>query len=259
MQSHLSEDFRDIFYCPSKEDQTTIIPDHYDFRIAHKECAGEVMNQGYCSSGYAIVAASVLSDRLCLVNRKRVSISPQFVISCDNITNENCTRGFVHQAWNYYKDKNVLVDDCLPYTASKSLKCNPKCSKVVDNSDKFAAVCGLNNAQSIKREILENGPVAAMIQAYDDFLTYKSGVYDSSYYTYVYAGSHTVKVIGWGEENNVKYWIVENSWGTDWGENGYARLLLDDEDDIGISRIILAPVVQGEKGDKNKEAESENA
>jgi len=259
MQSYLSEDFHNIYYCPSKEDQTTIIPDHYNFRTTRRECTGEVMSQGYCSSAYAIVAASVLSDRLCLVNHKRVALSPQYIISCDNMTNENCTRGYIQQAWKHYQDNKFLVENCLPYTFGKSLECNPKCSKVVDNSNKFMGVCGLNDVQSIKREILQNGPVAAMITVYDDFLTYKSGIYDQSHHTYSYAGSHTIKVIGWGEENNVKYWIIENSWGSDWGEDGYARLLLEGGDDIGISRMIIAPVIQGEKEDRSKEPGPENS
>lgn len=37
-------------------------------------------------------------------------------------------------------------------------------------------------------------------------------------------GGHAVKIIGWGEENNVPYWLVANSWNSDWGENGYFRI-----------------------------------
>lgn len=259
MQSYLSEDFQDIYFCPSREDRTTIIPDQYNFRTEHKECAGEVINQGYCSSAYAITASSVLSDRICLVTGKRVAVSPQYVIACENATNENCTKGYVHQAITFYGDSRILAEECMPYTFGESVDCNPKCQKVVGSGNRITGVCGLNTMESIKREILLNGPVSASIVVYDDFLTYKSGIYDPDYRTYVYAGSHTVKVIGWGEENNIKYWIIENSWGSDWGENGYAKILIDGENDLGISRIILAPSISGEKGDKNKDAEPETS
>lgn len=257
MQSYLSEDFQDIFFCPSREDRTTIIPDQYDFRTEHNICAGEPIKQGYCSSGYAITASSAISDRICLMTGKKGTVSPQYVIACENVTNENCTRGFVHQSFTFYEESKILAEECLPYTFGESIECNPKCQKLVGNNNRITGVCGLNSIESIKREILLNGPVAAAIQVHDDFLTYKSGIYYPDYSIYTYAGSQTVKVIGWGEENNIKYWIIENSWGTDWGENGSAKILIDDDSDLGISKIVLAPVISGEKGDKKKDTEPE--
>lgn len=212
------------------------------------------MNQGYCSSGYAIAAASILSDRLCMASKKRVAISPQYIIGCDNVTNENCTKGYLHQSFKYYQDTKLLTEECMPYTLGKSLECNLKCQKSVEGGDKFTGICGLDGQEMIKREIVKNGPVGAAVQIHDDFLTYKSGIYDPDHYVYTYAGSHIVKIIGWGEENNIKYWIIENSWGEDWGEDGYARILMDS--DLGISRLVLSPVISS-KEDKGQDVEPE--
>lgn len=105
----------------------------------------------------------------------------------------------------------------------------------------------------MKLEIITRGPVAAVFEVYEDFAYYKGGVYivrflffqsDSRYFSNIkvewllflkkenlsrlhfqytagrMTGSHAVKNIGWGEEGDLPYWLVANSWNTEWGENG---------------------------------------
>lgn len=65
---------------------------------------------------------------------------------------------------------------------------------------------------------------------FTDFLTYKEGVYHKMDDSFKFNGQHIVKIIGWekqGEGND--YWIIENFWGPDWGENGYAKILSSDK------------------------------
>jgi len=73
---------------------------------------------------------------------------------------------------------------------------------------------------------LKNGPVVGVMPVYRDFLVYKSGVYEVLEGTSKFQGGHAVKIIGWGFDKDLKadYWIVENSWGTDWGINGYGHV-----------------------------------
>jgi len=71
------------------------------------------------------------------------------------------------------------------------------------------------NEENVRLEIFTNGPVVAGYTVYQDFYSYKGGVYH--HVTGAYAGGHAVKIIGWGTENGVPYWLVANSWGPDWG------------------------------------------
>ena len=73
------------------------------------------------------------------------------------------------------------------------------------------------------QEIIENGPVSAIFNVYEDFSDYNSGIYQHVYGRL--KGSHAVKIIGWGEENGVKFWTIANSWNPRWGESGFFRML----------------------------------
>lgn len=71
-------------------------------------------------------------------------------------------------------------------------------------------------------EIFLNGPIEVGFTVYSDFMSYREGIYEPISNENV--GGHAVKVIGWGEEKGVKYWIAANSWGSRWGDDGYFKI-----------------------------------
>lgn len=75
----------------------------------------------------------------------------------------------------------------------------------------------------IKQDIWTYGTVTADFTVYEDFLTYKSGVY--SHKTGSSLGGHAIKVIGWGSEGGEDYWLCVNSWNDTWGDNGTFKIL----------------------------------
>ena len=249
-QSYLSDDFKELYFCPSKEDKTAIVPEAYNFREIHKECAAPVMYQGACSSAYALTLASMVSDRLCLSTGKRNPISPQHVISCDVDINEGCKKGYVQRAYDFHSRNGFYNETCMPYALGAFVNCSQKCNTTMEEGRRASKICGIDLQEQIKREIVLNGPVVAALEVHSDFLTYKSGIYSADFAKYVYAGGHVVKVIGWGEELGRKYWIIENTWGEDWGEKGTGRIEIQGKDDLHISQIALAVVVEGKKEEK---------
>jgi len=65
---------------------------------------------------------------------------------------------------------------------------------------------------------------------FTDFLTYSEGVYHRTEDAFKFNGQHVVKIVGWDKQNDGHdFWIVENSWGSDWGEKGYVRVLASDK------------------------------
>lgn len=80
----------------------------------------------------------------------------------------------------------------------------------------------LTNPQAIKEELYKNGPVNTGFVVYEDFMTYKSGVY--KHQSGGMLGGHAVKIIGWGKDDQGEHWIVQNSWTANWGVDGFFKI-----------------------------------
>lgn len=126
-----------------------------------------------------------------------------------------------------------------PYPAEGADGCpsesSPNCPSKCDDSaagdhtdfasDKYSfsgKILSASGEKKIQHMIMTGGPVETAFTVYSDFETYVSGIYH--HVTGGQAGGHAVKMVGWGEENGVKYWKIANSWNPYWGEKGYFRI-----------------------------------
>lgn len=111
-------------------------------------------------------------------------------------------------------------------------------SRLMTRIDALMEANNLNYTAMLKLELLINGPLVACFTIYDEFLHYKSGIYQfrTSALTNELYG-HCVKLVGWGEENNTPYWIYLNSWGRDWGENGFFRVEMSSVPEEAVAGI----------------------
>ncbi|KAG1662095.1 Cathepsin B [Nymphon striatum] len=141
---------------------------------------------------------------------------------------------------------------CRPYTIpddSGPEKKTPKCVKHCEagynktyNTDKHYGKTSYSlrpSVAQIQKEIMTNGPVVADFDVYADFPNYKSGVYIRHSDDQV--GGHSVKIIGWGVERKVPYWLVANSWNTDWGLKGFFKIRRG-TDECGIEDNMVAGI-----------------
>ena len=119
--------------------------------------------------------------------------------------------------------------------------CNTTCvsnTSIDYSSDKRKATDAYyltTQTDEIKYDIKEFGTVTAAFTVYEDFLTYKSGVY--SHQTGASLGGHAIKVIGWGTENGEDYWLCVNSWSDTWGDQGLFKIK---QGDCGINDQMTA-------------------
>lgn len=207
------------------------LPESFDSRTEWPFCPFNILDQGKCGSCWAFGCAEALSDRYCIATNGSFheDLSPQHLVSCDWEGNFGCNGGIPRLAWDFLEFSGLPTLSCLPYTSGKageSGKCTKKCA---DGSPypksykvKLLSVKAYKSEKEIQAAIREQGPVETGFQVYEDFMTYKSGVYH--HVAGKLLGGHAVKIIGWGVEGTEKYWIVANSWGTGWGERGFFRI-----------------------------------
>jgi len=226
------------------------IPATFDASQQWPGCVHPVRDQAQCGSCWAFGATESLSDRFCIASKSAVNVilSPEYLVACDT-TDFGCNGGYLDNAWAWLKSHGCPTETCYPYTSGGGSvpACKAKCN---DGSAmkmyKAASVIDLSgNVAAIQTEIMTNGPVEAAFDVYQDFFSYSSGVY--SHKTGGLAGGHAIKVIGWGELNNVAYWICYNSWGTSWGMKGLF-FIKRGSDECGIEDNIVTglPALSGE-------------
>lgn len=102
-------------------------------------------------------------------------------------------------------------------------------------------------------EIVENGPLVVSLEPHRDLMYYKSGIYQhTGESTHEHTGEwervdHAVLLVGFGLNNATKYWTLQNSWGSDWGETGFFRMIRG-IDESGVESIaVAAEVVEEDK------------
>ncbi|VVC42589.1 Hypothetical protein CINCED_3A024038 [Cinara cedri] len=235
------------------------LPSSYDIRKEWKDKISEPIDQGWCGASWVISTVQVTADRFSIMSKGTINdiLSPQHLLSCYNSRNDGCKGGDVTEAWNWIRYNGLIKEQCYPWEGRKT-KCTvsnrkadliASCPSWTSSSAKtklrrVGPVYRLARGESIMNEIRHNGPVQAIMTVSKDFFMYESGVYRCSDLSYgSRTGHHSVRIIGWGEEYQnyklVKYWIASNSWGRDWGENGYFRILKD-TNECDIEDLVVA-------------------
>jgi cathepsin B len=224
-------DQSNIMLLQDLDDHNVELPESYDVRQALPGCVSEVRNQEHCGSCWAFSAASTLADRFCVASKgqDKVILSHQDMVSCDS-KDKGCHGGLLDRAWDYLEKSGIVAEECFPYVSGdgKNVPHCPHgtCINASSPFTKYRAVLAspkpLTCAPQIKKEIFENGPVQTGFMVHEDFMHYKSGIYEHTHGDQL--GGHAVKIVGWGVENGIEYWIAQNSWGPTWGENGFFRI-----------------------------------
>uniref|UniRef100_A0A7S2IK26 MACPF domain-containing protein n=1 Tax=Haptolina brevifila TaxID=156173 RepID=A0A7S2IK26_9EUKA len=202
-----------------------------------------VLDQGSCGDCYAFAAAQVFRMRYGADGPAGSSFSPVQLVACGEGL-LGCNGGSAWSMMDWMVNNGVgtctgtCSTGCLPYDVSSFWKNAPildECPSQCDDGSsitRFVPVSAQCLPQSYKphrvhqimQEILDNGPVSASIELYDDFDSFWS-VNKTAVMTRpgcIFQGSHSVVITGWGTSiSGVPYWKVKNSWGSSWGNNGY--------------------------------------
>ncbi|KAA6402382.1 MAG: putative cathepsin B5 cysteine protease [Streblomastix strix] len=199
------------------------LPESFDAREKWQNLYG-IKKQGKCSSCWAHAAAEVAENRLAINGCPKGRLSPQDLISCD-LNDNGCTFGLPYVVWPHVLQYGIATEECIPYVSNESRipLCPTKCANGSDIVRYKPERISYLLAKDMQQEILDNGHVDTAIITYEDFSHYEKGIYQHTYGGPVYA--HAIVAIGWGVENGIPYWLIQNSYGEEWGEKGYFKIL----------------------------------
>eukprot|EP01028_Stygiella_incarcerata_P006451 TRINITY_DN2623_c0_g1_i1.p1 TRINITY_DN2623_c0_g1~~TRINITY_DN2623_c0_g1_i1.p1 ORF type:complete len:392 (-),score=79.50 TRINITY_DN2623_c0_g1_i1:37-1212(-) len=192
-----------------------------------------VKNQGSCGGCWAFATISTIESALAILESTNnvPVLSEQQLIDCDVDGNDDgCNGGFYTYAFDYYisKNKKVMTEECYPYTASDdSCKYSDDATciraEVLSYETLYCSPSNILNSYNLLMNAIQVNPVAIAINA-DEVQHYSSGILPFSVCGASSRPNHAVVVVGYGTDNGNDYWLVRNSWGPYWGENGYFRL-----------------------------------
>ncbi|XP_007128524.1 tubulointerstitial nephritis antigen-like isoform X1 [Physeter macrocephalus] len=202
------------------------------------------LDQGNCAGSWAFSTAAVASDRVSIHSLGHMTpvLSPQNLLSCDTHNQQGCRGGRLDGAWWFLRRRGVVSDHCYPFSghgwdeAGSAPRCmmhsramgrgkrqaTARCpNSYVHANDIYQVTPAYrlgSNEKEIMKELMENGPVQALMEVHEDFFLYQSGIYSHTPVSLGrpeqnrHHGTHSVKITGWGEETladgrTLKYWV----------------------------------------------------
>ncbi|KAM6435748.1 cathepsin S isoform 1-T1 [Liasis olivaceus] len=217
------------------------LPDAIDWR--DKGCVTDVKNQYACGACWAFSAVGALEAQLKIKTGKLVSLSPQNLVDCSNFYgNHGCNGGYMTAAFQYIIDNHGINSEAsYPYTA-KDGQCRYNPAERAATCSQYVLLPS-GSELFLKDALAKTGPVSVAINANQPtFFLYKQGVYNDPRCTADHI-NHAVLVIGYGTENGMDYWLVKNSWGVNFGHQGYIKVARNQGNRCGIASYGSYPLI----------------
>jgi C1A family cysteine protease len=213
------------------------IPDFVDWR-SQGQVTG-VKNQGACGSCWAF---SVIASTEAAYFRKTgnlVSFSEQQLVDCATDVNYGCDGGYTDMTFQYIQQYGVQTESSYPYTAVDG-NCQYNSGAVVTRVD-GSVHFNPGDEDALLNGVGSLGPVSVCLDA--TFMgQYASGIYNDDNCSPEQYYNHAVLIVGYGTENGIPYWLVKNSWGEGFGEQGYFRIIRG-QNKCGIATDMVYPYI----------------
>ena len=149
--------------------------------------------------------------------------SEQHILSCSG--GGDCDGGDPALALSYIRDSGVPDETCFPYQADDTISCGDTCADWENRACTFEWIgAPAYHTTGDYKWILENyGPMVVVLNVSEDLFYYTGGIYEPAWTSEEFGwADHCVALVGYNDTG--EYWIIKNSWGPTWGEEGYGRV-----------------------------------
>lgn len=195
------------------------VPQTFDWR--DEGAVNPIKDQGACGSCWAFSTVANLEGIYYVKSKKSINLCEQQLIDCDSDDN-GCDGGLMENALKYVKTNGLGLSKDYPYKAKKGT-CKKVHPAIHIKGFHFAPS---QDEESIKEMLVKTGPLSIAINA-EPLQFYSSGIIDANASECDPQGlNHGVAIVGYGSEQGNSYWVIRNSWGENWGEEGYFRIAL---------------------------------
>ncbi|KAF8376265.1 hypothetical protein PRIPAC_82694 [Pristionchus pacificus] len=222
------------------------VPPILDWRS--RGIVNSVKNAGACGSDWAFSAIGALEGQRAIQKQNKLDLSEQNLIDCStNGMNNGCHGGSVTDAFQYILKHGVNTESSYPYVGDvlcfQQQTCIFRDDSVGETMTSYTIVTP-NDEKLLENAVAFKGPVSVVIDAnHASFQNYGGGIY----YEPACSSSNVnlaMLVVGYGvDPKSGPYWILKNSFGTSWGEDGYMRLRRDALNHCGIATMASFPTI----------------
>lgn len=224
------------------------LPHSVDLR--HSGCVSPVRSQHSCGCCYAFATVDLVSTSRCLEEKQSYlrdfygrHRSPQEIVDCatkDSIHGRyinGCDGGSPENVLLYLNKKGYLAMEWqYPYKGEVGACKSVGGYEVSGSANNNMTITNLSGQDEFQEHLARHGPIVGYIHASDNFVSYDKGIFDKDPLCGEKPINHAILVVGYGREAGKDYWLIKNSWGTDWGSEGYMKVLRGQEYLCGLAK-----------------------
>eukprot|EP00164_Ancoracysta_twista_P000168 GFYU01000242.1.p2 GENE.GFYU01000242.1~~GFYU01000242.1.p2 ORF type:complete len:340 (+),score=136.39 GFYU01000242.1:11-1030(+) len=211
-------------------------PASFDWRS--KGAVTPVKNQQQCGSCWAFSTTGDIEGKNQIATGKLVSLSEQMLVDCDHNGDQGCQGGLPSQAMQWIiKNGGIETEADYPYKAVNG-QCHSEASKTAVKISGWEKVS--TDESQIAAYLAEHGPLSIGINA-GPMQFYAGGV-ANPFLCNPKKLDHGVLIVGYGTDAGKDYWIIKNSWGKAWGEQGYYRIIRG-KGKCGLNTMVVSSKV----------------